>query len=248
MYVKRVAGAAFAAALGMSGLTVGAGLANATPLKTDPACTHCGRVLRVPAWPIADDPPGPGPGLAPVAGWAWSWWAWSRRPGPGGPGPGGPGGPGLVARGTGWPAPGGPGGPGLGLVGRWAGWSRTSVPVDLVAPVGRADLVGLVDLGLGPVDLVWSWWTRWAWRSRARRSWWPDSWRTWWSRWARTPWTWRPGGPGAPRWAWRPRWSRRTRPVDLAPWGPVDPVDRDRARGPVDRHRLHTHHGVIRPG
>ena len=51
MYVKRVAGAAFAAALGMSGLTVGTGLADATPLKTDPACIHCG--------PIADDPPVP---------------------------------------------------------------------------------------------------------------------------------------------------------------------------------------------
>ncbi|MDT5345711.1 MAG: hypothetical protein QOE52_4895, partial [Mycobacterium sp.] len=58
MYVKRVAGAAIAAALGMSGLTVGAGLANAAPLKPAPTCTNCGPSLAGPGHgPIADDPP-----------------------------------------------------------------------------------------------------------------------------------------------------------------------------------------------
>ena len=103
MYVKRVAGAAFAAALGMSGLAVGAGVAGAAPLKPPPTYTGFG--------PIADAPPGPpGPGPGPGPG----------GPGPGGPGgsggahgPGGPGGPGA-------PAPGGPGGIGWSS---WAWWS-----------------------------------------------------------------------------------------------------------------------------
>src|ERR1700722_13983768 len=84
MYVKRVAGAAFAAALGMSGLAVGAGVSDAAPLKPAPPYTGFG--------PIADAPPGP-PGPGP-------------GPGPGGPGPGGPGGSGGAH------GPGGGGGPG----------------------------------------------------------------------------------------------------------------------------------------
>ena len=69
MYVKRVAGAAFAAALGMSGLAAGAGVADAAPMKPAPTYTGFGPSLAGPGHgPIADAPPGPG--------------------GPGGPGPG----------------------------------------------------------------------------------------------------------------------------------------------------------------
>src|SRR5205807_685750 len=72
MYVKRVAGAAIAAGVGISVLTVGVEPANAAPLK--PAPTWHG--------PFADEP-GPGgpggPGFGPG--------------GPGGTGPGGPAGP-----------------------------------------------------------------------------------------------------------------------------------------------------------
>jgi len=85
MYVKRVAGAAFAAALGMSGLAVGAGVADAAPMNPPPTYTGFGPILAG---------PGPGPGHGPIA---------DAPPGPGGPGPG-PGGPS--------PAPGGPGGSG----------------------------------------------------------------------------------------------------------------------------------------
>ena len=163
MYVKRVAGAAFAAALGMSGLAVGAGVADAAPMKPAPTYTGFG--------PIADAPPGP-PGPGP-------------GPGPGGPGPGGPGGSGGAH------GPGGPGGPGAwwtwswwaGGIG-WSSWtrrSRWSAPLDLLlvvlhlpdrvelGPVDRElpDLMGRVDLGdlasrvvlvamdlAAPVDLV----------------------------------------------------------------------------------------------
>ncbi len=175
MYVKRVAGAAFAAALGVSGLTVGAGFSSATPLKTDPACIHCG--------PVADDPPpgpgpGPGPGgpvvradpvdLGPAARRGLD--LVDLRPadpvdrpvvrvdlarvvpvglaGPGGPGPGGPGGPGGSHEPNG-PGPGGPrpGGPGGPVAGG---------PVGRTAPVVLGDRVD-------PVDRVvrwpeWPWW------------------------------------------------------------------------------------------
>jgi hypothetical protein len=65
MYLKRVAGAAIAAGVGMSALTVGGVLANAAPLKPPSFCENCGPSLG-----------GPGPG-GPAQG----------------PGPGGPGGP-----------------------------------------------------------------------------------------------------------------------------------------------------------
>ena len=67
MYMKRLAGAAIAAGVGISALTVGEGLANAAPLKPPS--------LGGPGLGPIPDQPGPGPG----------------GPGPGGHGPGGPG-------------------------------------------------------------------------------------------------------------------------------------------------------------
>src|SRR5271163_686664 len=158
MYVKRVAGAAFAAALGMSGLAVGAGVADAAPMNPPPTYTGFGPILAGPGpgpghGPIADAPPGPGgPG-----------------PGPGGPSPapGGPGGSGG-SHGPSGPAPGGPGpsSPAPGGPGGSDGSHGPSgpAPVDLglvvlllVAPGDRMDLMGLVDravLGLVVLLLV----------------------------------------------------------------------------------------------
>ena len=101
MYVKRVAGAAIAAGVGMSALTVGGELANAAPLKPPPLCVNCGPSLGGPWHGPAPDAPGPGgPGPGPPG---------PPGPGPGGPGPGPvPGGPGPGGPGPGGPGPGGP--------------------------------------------------------------------------------------------------------------------------------------------
>ena len=235
MYVKRVAGAAFAAALGMSGLAVGAGVSDAAPLKPAPTYTGFG--------PIADAPPGPGPG-GPGPG---------PGPGPGGPGPGGPGGSGGAH------GPGGPGGPGarlglavlvvLVLVDRGIGWSSWAWwpggPGAGLRLVGRAVPVEL-DLAV----LV----ARWAWRSR-----WP------WSRWTWRPGgpgRHGPGGPGGPSTGRAGPADRvelmslvdRADLADLAVLGaPAVPnltgrVDLAGRAAPVDRHRRRTSNTVSTTG
>ena len=180
MYVKQVAGAAFAAALGMSGLTVGAAL---------PAPPH-GTRLR-PA-PFVTESSGPSLTIRTDLGrpwrsrWSWTRWSRARRPGVGPGGPAGPGAPvvpevravlGLVRRvELGGPAgpvaewtwrPRGPSGAGGPVVparvapgpSRWTWWSRWSRGPG--GPVARLDLMvvpvepdPVVPVDLGPVGLV----------------------------------------------------------------------------------------------
>ena len=158
MYVKRVAGAAFAAALGMSGLAVGAGVAGAAPLKPPPTYTGFG--------PIADAPPGPArtrswarprrtrSWRARGIGWSsWAWWPrWSWCPrravlaGPGGPGGSG-----------GAHGPGGRGASGWPCVVHLADQVEDLGPVDreLPDPMGRVDLGDLASrVAMGPVGLA----------------------------------------------------------------------------------------------
>ena len=165
MYVKHVAGAAVAAALGMSGLTIGAGLAAATPWKSAPICAICGS--------FADDPPpgpGSGPGRVPVdradgrisrtgrTRRSRTWWTRARRT--------------RCGR------------------ARWLGRSSRAQRTGALLVVRAADR--RLAAPAGGARWTWrpgwpaaTWWTGWTWRSG-----WPRwfGW-TWWSGRA-----WRPGG------------------------------------------------------
>ena len=144
MYMKRMAGVAIAAGLGVSALTVGGELASAAPLKPQPLCENCGTTILGGPWhgPLPDAPGPGGPG-----------------PGPGGPGPGGPG-----------PGPGGPGtgtwwtrdrvDPELGRTGRGDRVERGLAARDLVdrdrvdPELGRTGRGDRVERGLAARDLV----------------------------------------------------------------------------------------------